>query len=1038
MDPIASFSGLASGIDFQGMVDQLIAIDSRPIRLYQQQIDDAQSRSSAWSTFRGGVEALEARAAELAAGSAFQAFNTSVTFLGASSNAPLAAQPTSDAVPGSYEARVVQLASKEKLGSDVFSTRTDALGIDGEFIINGRAVSVGLEDSLNEIVDAINRGNTGPTRSGVSASVLYRGADAYSIVLTADATGAEGVGLSDGSGGALKALGFLDATMQIKHQTSDGATSNSFSSSTGTVATSLGLTQPPAEAAVTIGGFLVTLDLAALSLDDIASAINTAAGGAGSSVTATVVGETQEDGSQAYKLDINGTTSFTDANGILETLGILEAGRSDVAQAISSGSSFTDGDATTVASASTRLVNLWLNGAGTGVQAGDTLTLSGTRGDGTTFSKTFAVGANDDLQGVVDALNSATDGFQVGDRTATASISAEGRLIVTDDQDGGSWLALDIVAHNEGGGTLDFGDFSVTQAGRAREIAAGQDAMLEVDGTFMTRSSNVITDAIQGVTLRLLSASDTIATIDVTQNNQATAENVQAFIQAFNDLSQWVSDQFSGAGAEEGANASPLSGDSVLRHMRDTLKNAMLTQLDALVGGDLTRFADIGIEINKHGLFDVDAGKLLEALERDPAVVQRLFGVFGSGSTSALGYISSGSEAKAGNYEVEISQAATRGFVTSTGFGGSYVDDGTPDTLTIRDVGSGSDYSVSLVNGMTLVEIIDALNTEFETPQAHQVQASTALFSDAVGTAATDDTLLQDLFDAGGGTLGVADGDVISISGTRADGSSFLEEFTVSDITTQTLGGLRATVAAAVGSREDVTWQGGLLTASALKDGSSSLAFSITSDNAGGGTLSFGTMDVVTAGRGTVDIVASDSGGELSLQHEAYGSLNGFEVSFTAGGADGSASLGLSGGTYSGLDVVGTIGGNAATGSGQLLTGADDTGVEGLMIRYEGADTGIVGSMLFSRGVASAVESAANLLLGSGAGSIDGIVDNIDPLVDRLNDRIQKLEARLEQRREYLLAKFARLEEALALAQGQSEWLAAQFANLPDYSRSRD
>ena len=31
---------------------------------------------------------------------------------------------------------------------------------------------------------------------------------------------------------------------------------------------------------------------------------------------------------------------------------------------------------------------------------------------------------------------------------------------------------------------------------------------------------------------------------------------------------------------------------------------------------DKIEFADIGIEINKHGLFDVDAGKLLEALEK--------------------------------------------------------------------------------------------------------------------------------------------------------------------------------------------------------------------------------------------------------------------------------------------------------------------------------------------------------------------------------------------------------------------------------------
>ena len=118
-------------------------------------------------------------------------------------------------------------------------------------------------------------------------------------------------------------------------------------------------------------------------------------------------------------------------------------------------------------------------------------------------------------------------------------------------------------------------------------------------------------------------------------------------------------------------------------------------------------------------------------------------------------------------------------------------------------------------------------------------------------------------------------------------------------------------------------------------------------------------MDVVTAGRGAASITASDSGGQLLIQHDEYGSVSGFDVSFTAGGADGSASLGLAAGSYAGLDVEGTIGGFAATGAGQLLTGGDDTSVEGLMIRYEGADTGTVGDMLFSRGVASAVENVA-------------------------------------------------------------------------------
>ncbi len=55
------------------------------------------------------------------------------------------------------------------------------------------------EDSLDAIVGRCQPERTpGPNRSGVTASILTRGTDAYSVVLTSDATGAEGISLADG------------------------------------------------------------------------------------------------------------------------------------------------------------------------------------------------------------------------------------------------------------------------------------------------------------------------------------------------------------------------------------------------------------------------------------------------------------------------------------------------------------------------------------------------------------------------------------------------------------------------------------------------------------------------------------------------------------------------------------------------------------------------------------------------------------------------------------------------------------------------
>ena len=77
-----------------------------------------------------------------------------------------------------------------------------------------------------------------------------------------------------------------------------------------------------------------------------------------------------------------------------------------------------------------------------------------------------------------------------------------------------------------------------------------------------------------------------------------------------------------------------------------------------------------------------------------------------------------------------------------------------------------------------------------------------------------------------------------------------------------------------------------------------------------------------------------------------YGSASGFTVTANA-------LLGFTDNTYSGLDVAGTINGEAATGSGQTLTGNSGTAhVDGLVLTYTGSATGGIGDLTFTLGVA--------------------------------------------------------------------------------------
>lgn len=1026
MDPIASFQGLATGINFRDLVDQIIAAESRPITLMKARTELLTKRTTAWGDVTARVQDIQARAAGLADGSAFNVFRTTVS--GYANRAPVAVSVSSAAAPGSFGLAVHKLATQEKLSGSTVAQRGQALGVEGEFLVGGRAVSVQATDTLDEVAAAVNRVSRGTQPSGVSASVVAAG-DGHRLVLTAAKTGATGVQLADGAGGALVALGFLDGSTALKHGKSNGARSDTFLSGTEAVGTLLGLSAPPASASVKVGALTVALNLASDSLADAADRINTAAAAASSSIRAEVVTETDASGVQRSRLGVTGTTSFTDDAGVLQTLGVLAGGRGSVAQKVEGGV-LTAADGVSPATAATLLTDVWSGGGHAGVQMGDTLTLSGTRGDGTTFTKTLTVEAGSTYGDLAAALGSAVDGFGAGSRPATVSIDeATGRLAVLDGTSGDSRLAVSVVAHNEGGGTLDLGDFTVAESGRARVLTQGVDAAFTVDGVYFTRSSNTVTDLSDGVTVSLQEATGEEVTVDVARDANSAAAAVAALFKAFNGLTEVVNSHFTGGGGEEGGTKRPLAGDNLLRGVRARIRDALESSVASAVT-DVSRLHEMGITLAKDGTYQVDATALKAALEADHLSVQRYFSVYGVGSHPSLTFEAASSKTTSGSYDAWVSTLAQRATATTVGFSGAYVDDGTPDTLTVTDAATGWAYDVTLSDGMTLEEIVDALNLQFATTTAREIRSDAAFQADALGTAADASTLLSDLHDAGGVNLGVATGDVLTLSGEGSGGASFFVEWTVQDPATQTLGDLAAALGEAMGTGVTLGVDEGRLVARADDPGGASFTFSISSDNAGGGAFGSVSTEVVMAGRGTTTVRASGADGALTLTQDEYGSSEGFDVAFSAGGGDGTASLGLAAGSYRGVDVAGTLGGQSAIGKGRVLTASEGTAAEGLSVTYSGSATGAAGSVLYSRGIASLTGLVSDELLGTGAGSLKSTVDAIDTQKQGIEDRIERFEDRLDQRAENLIRRFSALEAAMAKAQQQMSWIQAQLGAL--------
>jgi len=188
--------------------------------------------------------------------------------------------------------------------------------------------------------------------------------------------------------------------------------------------------------------------------------------------------------------------------------------------------------------------------------------------------------------------------------------------------------------------------------------------------------------------------------------------------------------------------------------------------------------------------------------------------------------------------------------------------------------------------------------------------------------------------------------------------------------------------------------------------GSSSVA--LTLDVTGAHDLDFGSVLTTNTdgrkGRYAMGITASsDGGGHLLLTHDSYGTGHSFTVHQQN-------NLLWTGGDQvvdNGVNVAGTIGGEAATGAGQVLTGnSGETNVDGLVVKYTGGATGDVGSITLTLGVAEMFDRALFGITDTYDGYVAFKQDSLQDQVADLGDQIEEMEARLAKQQERMINRF--------------------------------
>lgn len=572
-----NFSGLSSGLDSNSIIDATLTAERAPEQFWKNSITQLTQKQTAYNLVSAQLLNLQATATNI---DGLRSFDIVTATSSSSDVASVTAQ--TGAQTGSHDITVNNLAKAQKLASSVQSSQTAPLGFTGQIIINGKAINVNANDSLQTLA-----GNINAAQPGVNASIISPSSNQYYLTLGSNNSGLQGqISLSDTAGGSFlgSTLGFLGSGTTLRHAISATvAGSDLFADSATSVATLEGQTAiPPAQGNVSItsGGVTksVLVDLSK-SLSGIASDINAAFG----STVATVASVTDPiSGNSRQQLQLSGVTGagdLTDDQNVLANLGLVQQ-------------------------------------------------------------------------------NSAA----------------------------------------------------------SSQLQAARDASFTIDGLSATRSTNTFSDVISGVTITLLkdstgnSGTAPSTTLNVSSDTDTLKANIGAFVKAFNDTVDAISNQsqYDPASGKSGA----LFGDSTTSGIIDALTSSTTSQIPGLPGS-VSALSQIGITLDQGNHLNIDDGQLSSALSGNLQGVAKLFRSAGTPTDPTVQFVSSTGDTKPSGptgYAVNITQPAQQAVITAgTALTGALGQD---EVLTFSGpiFGTTTGYPLTLTQGSSLADIVSKIN----------------------------------------------------------------------------------------------------------------------------------------------------------------------------------------------------------------------------------------------------------------------------------------------------------------------------------------
>jgi flagellar hook-associated protein 2 len=263
---------------------------------------------------------------------------------------------------------------------------------------------------------------------------------------------------------------------------------------------------------------------------------------------------------------------------------------------------------------------------------------------------TINIGAGQQtLDGIKQAINDADAGV-------TASIVNDGtgsRLVLTSKETGAvNGFKLE-VSDADGTNTdtaglsmLAYDPTAAAGAGKnATSLQVAQNANFTINNLAVSKASNTVTDAVEGLTLNLKAVTTAPVNLEVSLDDSALKTTLDGFVAAYNKIRGNLKDQ-----QQKDAT---LSKETTPSSLERGIRNILREQV-AQYGIGLS---DIGLNFDKDGVLSLDKTKLDTAVAANPSILEKVFSNTATTSDARVKFVGANTKTLEGTYAINISTA---------------------------------------------------------------------------------------------------------------------------------------------------------------------------------------------------------------------------------------------------------------------------------------------------------------------------------------------------------------------------------------------